>query len=131
MLTRVLVVDDSRPFLEAARDTLERESVAVVGLASSAADALAEAARLRPDVLLVDVHLGPESGVYLVRLVAQEPALAAVTLILMSSYREEDLGGLVTVTPAAGFVTKLDLSAREIERIRCGAAGRGATPGEP
>ena len=59
---RCLIVDDSAHFVAAARGLLEREGVAVVGVASTGADALRCFEELRPDVTLVDVHLGGESG---------------------------------------------------------------------
>jgi len=55
---RCLIVDDSRRFLEAARSLLEREGIAVVGVASTSAEALRRAEELKPDVALVDVDLG-------------------------------------------------------------------------
>src|SRR5712671_2619638 len=59
---RCLIVDDNQPFLEAARLLLEREGVAVVGVATTSAEALLLEGELRPDVVLVDIRLGNESG---------------------------------------------------------------------
>ena len=58
----VLIVDDNWLFAEAARDRLEREGLRVVGVAASAAEALRRAGKLRPEVVLVDITLGSESG---------------------------------------------------------------------
>ena len=55
------------PFLEAARVLLQREGVEVVGVASTSAETLRRAAQLRPDVVLVDIMLGRESGFDLTR----------------------------------------------------------------
>ena len=63
----VLIVDDSRLFLQAARVLLEREGLRVVGVAVTAAQALRRAAELRPEVVLVDIMLGGESGFDLAR----------------------------------------------------------------
>jgi CheY-like chemotaxis protein len=49
----------------AARSLLEYEGMTVLGAASNGADALRLAADLRPDVLLIDMHLGRESGLEL------------------------------------------------------------------
>jgi CheY-like chemotaxis protein len=62
-----LIVDDSAPFVKAARGLLEREGIGVVGLASNTAEALQRANELRPDLVLVDVDLGPDSGFDLVK----------------------------------------------------------------
>jgi DNA-binding NarL/FixJ family response regulator len=59
---RTLIVDDNASFLAAARDLLEREGIAVVGVASTSDEAVRRAAEMRPDVTLVDVYLGEESG---------------------------------------------------------------------
>ena len=59
---RCLIVDDSAHFVAAARGLLEREGVAIVGVASTGADALRCFEALRPDVTLVDLDLGGESG---------------------------------------------------------------------
>src|SRR6476660_4009504 len=64
---RCLIVDDNQPFLDAARLLLEREGVAVVGVATTSAEALRLADELRPDVVLVDILLGGESGFDLAR----------------------------------------------------------------
>ena len=58
----VLIVDDNPLFLEAARDLLEREGQHVVGVAATSTEALQRAEELRPEVVLVDIMLGSESG---------------------------------------------------------------------
>jgi DNA-binding NarL/FixJ family response regulator len=106
---RCLIVDDNRAFLEAARTLLERQGLTIAGVASTSADALREAETLRPDVMLVDVSLGEESGFELAhRLVADQPRRAAV--ILISTRSAADLADLVALSPAAGFVSKSELS---------------------
>src|SRR4051794_39836662 len=67
MAVQCLIVDDNREFLAAAQKLLERESLAIAGVASTSEEALSKAALLRPDVVLVDVSLGEESGVELAR----------------------------------------------------------------
>ena len=61
-MVRCLIVDDSLQFLTAARGWLEREGIAVVGVASTVDQALQLAQELHPDVVLVDIDLGGESG---------------------------------------------------------------------
>jgi DNA-binding response OmpR family regulator len=58
----LLIVDDNQSFLEAARVLLEREGLTVAGVALTSAEALREAETLRPDIVLVDISLGEESG---------------------------------------------------------------------
>lgn len=59
---RCLIVDDSAAFVGAARGLVERQGIAVVGVASSGAEAVRRFIELRPDVILVDINLGAESG---------------------------------------------------------------------
>ncbi len=116
MTVRCFVVDDSGRFLAAVRLLLERQGMAVVGVASSSEDALAGIAELRPDVTLVDVHLGQESGLELVRRLTSELAVPPSRLILMSGRSRGEVpelsGGIV-----AGFVSKSELSAEAIRAL--------------
>ena len=120
---RCLIVDDNARFLEAAAGLLEREGVTVVGVACNGAEGLTRARELRPDVILVDIALGAESGLELARrLVEADPDGAKV--ILISTHAEADFADLIDATPAAGFVAKSELSASAVRRV----AGR---PNEP
>ena len=113
MAVRCLIVDDNQSFLDAARELLEREGMTVAGVASTSEEALREARACKPDVVLVDVALGEESGFDLARrLVAEHDH--AVTVILISSRAESDLADLIAASPAAGFLSKTDLSAGAI-----------------
>lgn len=113
MPIRVLIVDDNRPWLAAATTLLEREGVSVAGVASTSATALQDARELRPDVVLVDVFLGDESGFELVRKLTDDPSLGT-TVILISTHAEDDLEELISASPARGFLPKSELSARAI-----------------
>ena len=62
MPIRCLVVDDQPEFLEAVRHLLDGQGISVVGVAANSAEAIERAANLQPDVVLIDVHLGEESG---------------------------------------------------------------------
>ena len=112
---RCLIVDDSASFLDAASSLLTREGLAVAGVASSTAEALQQIEVLRPDVALVDVSLGSESGLDLARKLAETGYDGAV--ILISTRGEADLMDLIAETPSAGFVPKAELSAAAILRL--------------
>ena len=116
MPLRALLVDDNQSFLTAARGLLEDEGITVVGVASNAADAHALAAQLTPDVILVDILLGDESGFDLARALAAErdPGPA---VILISTHAEADFADMVASSPALGFLPKSELSADPIRRI--------------
>jgi len=112
--TRYLIVDDNESFLEIVRGLLEREGLNGVSVASSYADALRLFEALRPEVVLVDIFLGDESGLKLARRLAEGNRS---TVILISTHAEADLGDLIAKSPAAGFLPKAEVSAEAIRRI--------------
>jgi DNA-binding response OmpR family regulator len=111
---RTVIVDDSRHFLDAACDVLEREGLTVVGCATTSDHALRLAEALRPDVVLVDVDLGEESGFDLAERLS---ATANVQAILISVYPESELTDLIEASSAVGFVAKSELSARAVLEV--------------
>jgi DNA-binding NarL/FixJ family response regulator len=115
MPLRCLLVDDNDAFLETASLLLEREGLTVVGVASSIAEALRQARALRPDLILVDIGLGNESGFDLARLLARDDLGADV--ILISTGAEADYIDLIAESPAAGFLAKSELSGQGIGRL--------------
>jgi DNA-binding NarL/FixJ family response regulator len=110
---RFLLVDDNRVFLETARSLLHCQGMTVAGIASSIAEALRQASALRPDVAVVDIGLGSESGFDL----ARHLAMAGIAVIMISTSAEADYADLIAESPAAGFLPKAELSAAEIGRI--------------
>ena len=113
---RCLIVDDSAFFQEAAASLLQQEGVTVVGVASFIADALRQARELRPDVVLVDIMLGRESGFDLARRLA-ETGPDAPPVILISTHSEAEFADLIAETPAVGFLPKSRLSAGTIQQL--------------
>jgi DNA-binding NarL/FixJ family response regulator len=126
MALRTLIVDDNEQFLDAARRLLEREGLIVVGVAKTSADALERARELRPDVSLVDIDLGEESGFDVARRLDDDDAGIRSSVILISTHAEEDFADLIANSPALGFLSKSRLSARAIREI-LSTADPGAT----
>ena len=113
---RCLIVDDNAYFLEAAADLLTRQGVTVAGVASDTAGALRLARELRPDVVLVDIMLGHDSGIDLARRLAGANSGGPV-IILISTHAEADFADLIQEAPVAGFVPKSELSASAIRQL--------------
>jgi CheY-like chemotaxis protein len=111
---RCLLVDDSTQVLQAATKLLESEGLAVVGVASTSAEALARVPELQPDVTIIDVGLKGESGFDLAWQLAATSEGAPPSTILTSTRSESDLAELVAVTPVLGFISKDELSAGAI-----------------
>jgi DNA-binding NarL/FixJ family response regulator len=113
----VLIVDDNPLFLEAAQGLLERDGLRVVGLAATAAQALQQTAELRPDVVLVDLNLGDESGFDIARRLAEHDRGGRPAVILISTHAKADFADLIAESRVAGFLSKGELSAHAIRRI--------------
>jgi CheY-like chemotaxis protein len=114
---RCLIVDDSAGFLVAARSLLAQEGITVVGVASTGVEALHRAEELEPDVILLDVGLGEESGFDLARRLAGETSSGPPSVILISTRSRDELAELIATSPAVGFLAKPDLSAKAIRDI--------------
>jgi DNA-binding NarL/FixJ family response regulator len=117
MTLRCVIVDDSPAVLRAATGLLEGQGVAVVGTATTSANAVSLTERHDPDVVLVDIDLGPESGFDLARTLAHTFPGTASRIILISTHDEVDYADLIAASPAIGFLPKSDLSARAIHRV--------------
>lgn len=111
---RCLLVDDSVRFLEEAQRTLRRDGVCIVGVATTAADALQMLSSQPVDLLLLDMDLGEESGLALLGRLADESRLASMHVILISAHAEVDVTELIAAAPADGFIPKAELSAGTI-----------------
>jgi two-component system, NarL family, nitrate/nitrite response regulator NarL len=114
---RCLIVDDSSSFLEAAQALLEREGLSVAGVASSGAEALSRAAELRPDVVLLDISLGKDSGFEVARRLVANAENGGSMVILISTHAEADFADLIAASPAIGFLPKSELSRDAIRRM--------------
>ena len=85
------------------------------------ADALRCVDELRPDVTLVDIDLGGESGFDLARELLVSAGFTPV--ILISTHAEDDYATLIAASPAIGFVSKAALSARSVRDLLAGGRG--------
>jgi DNA-binding NarL/FixJ family response regulator len=119
-LTRIAVVDDHPVFREGTAALLQREpDFEVVALGASPDDALAIAnAPDVPDVLLLDVRLGDDSGLRVLESVARRTAVVIVTAYDYPEYVRAALDA-----GAAGFVVKGAATAELVSTIRMAAAG--------
>ncbi len=100
---RVLIVDDQEPFRRAMAAVVgETDGFVVVGSASSGEEALARAAALRPDLVLMDVHLPGIDGIEATRRLTGSSCGPVV--VLLSTYAEDqfELAG----SGAASYVAK-------------------------
>ena len=104
---RCLIVDDRATFRTAASTLLESGSIHVVGVASTAVEALERYRQLRPDVTLVDVDLGADSGFDVFAKLSVEGT--PPPMILISTHSEDDFADMIARSPAVGSVPKFVL----------------------
>jgi CheY-like chemotaxis protein len=114
---RCLIVDDNPRFSDAASSLLEEDGISVVGIAMSGDEAVRLANELVPDVALVDISLGDESGFDIACRLVDSSNAAAPIVILVSTHEEQEFSDRIAASPAAGFLAKTDLSASSIRRL--------------
>jgi len=103
----VLLVDDDATFRALARRVLTRGGLTVVGEADCVASASREAARLRPDAVLVDVGLPDGDGLALARTLAALPWHPSIVLTSVDADAASDEAA--RAAGALGFVPKHEL----------------------
>jgi DNA-binding NarL/FixJ family response regulator len=87
----------------------------VVGVAASGDEAVRLAEALRPDLAIVDISLGEESGFDVARRLVDNSPADPLAIIFVSTYDQREFTGRIAASPALGFIPKTQLSA---ERIR-------------
>lgn len=115
-LVRVLVVDDQAPFRQAARAVVSlTPGFEVVAEAESGEEAVALAHELAPDVVLMDVHLPGITGMAACRAIVDEHP--ATTVLLLSTYQEEDVPGDTNTCGAQAYVNKEHFGLDTLEHL--------------
>ena len=121
---RVLLVDDHEVVREGLRSLLSRRpGFEVVGSVGTAADAVSETDRLRPDVVVLDVRLPDGSGIEACREIRS--ANPEVRVIILTSYADEQAVVGAIMAGAAGYVLKETRGSVLADAIEAVAQGRG------
>jgi DNA-binding NarL/FixJ family response regulator len=119
-----VIVDDSPQFLEAASQLLADDGITVVGVAATPDQAVNATLALAPDVALVDIDLGTESGFDAAHRLAGL-ANGGPPVVLISAESGSELAELVDASGALGFVSKTDLSGDAIRKLLARASSGG------
>jgi DNA-binding NarL/FixJ family response regulator len=119
---RVLLADDHRIFREALRMVLAAECD-VVAEASDGEQAVALAAQLKPEVVVMDVGMPGIGGLAAARRIAIEAA--ACKVLMLSQYDDEEyVLEALGEAGAAGYVVKTDAAAELLNAVRAVHSGR-------
>jgi two-component system invasion response regulator UvrY len=112
----VLIVDDQRPFRDAARTVVSViKGWQVVAEAASGEDAVAAAEATSPAIVLMDINLPGISGIEATRRIVE--AAPEVRVILLSTYQADDLPADALTCGAAAYVRKEDLTPRVLRDV--------------
>lgn len=104
-MVRLLLVDDHHLVRGGLRALLERDGFTVVGEASSCVEALRDIPKLEPDVILADMSMPDEDGVWLVEQVKR--LYTGVPVLMVSMLEEEDHVMRALEAGARGYVSKV------------------------
>ncbi|MEU9997486.1 response regulator transcription factor [Streptomyces sp. NPDC050848] len=120
---RVLIADDQMMVRQGFTVLLNAEpGIEVVGQAVDGADAVAQAAQLTPDVVLMDIRMPGTSGIEATRLLT-EPADSTVKVLVLTTFDLDEYVYEALRAGASGFLLK-DASAEELAHaVRVVASG--------
>ncbi|MFG3255186.1 response regulator [Streptomyces sp. NPDC048172] len=121
---RVLLVDDQTLIRGGFRALLEAEDdIEVVGEGADGREAVRLAAEHVPDVALVDVQMPVSDGIEATRLIAADPALAAVHVVILTNYGLDEYVFNALRAGACGFLVKDIEPADLLHAVRVAARG--------
>jgi DNA-binding NarL/FixJ family response regulator len=127
MADRILIVDDHPLTSEALGALLDQQGFSVVGREADGEGAVAAAARLQPDVVLLDLSMPGMSGLKALPLIRQA-APACEVVVLTASGTEENLLAAIR-GGAAGYLLKSEPPQRIVDFLRGVVRGEAALSG--
>lgn len=107
MTVRVLLADDQRVVRAGFRALLDlTNDLVVVGEATDGAEAVAQARRTLPDVVLMDIRMPRVDGLEATRRIAADPSLAAVRVLVLTTFEIDEYVFEALRRGASGFLLK-------------------------
>jgi DNA-binding NarL/FixJ family response regulator len=116
-MIRVLLADDQRLVRAGFRSILDGEpDLTVVAEAADGAEAVRLTARVRPEVVLMDIRMPQLDGLEATRRIAADPQLAGVRIVIVTTYELDEYVYGAIRAGASGFLLK---DAEPAELINC------------
>ncbi|HEY2054037.1 MAG TPA: response regulator transcription factor [Solirubrobacterales bacterium] len=123
-MIRVALVDDQALVRAGFRALLDAEAdIEVIGEAGEGADAVRLIKAERPDVVLMDIRMPGMDGLAATRLIAEDPDLAAVHVVILTTFELDDYVFEALRSGAAGFLVKDTEPADLVAGVRLVAGG--------
>jgi DNA-binding NarL/FixJ family response regulator len=110
-----LIVDDHEEFRHTVRALLEADGFEVVGEAPDGRSAIAEAKRLRPRLVLLDIQLPDLDGFEVAARLAETGT--SPSIVLTSSRDATAYRRRLAQSPALGFIPKSELSGHALAAL--------------
>jgi two-component system phosphate regulon response regulator PhoB len=104
-MTTILVADDEVPIVELVRFTLEDDQVQVVG-AYDGVSALELASAMRPELVLLDVHMPHMSGLEVCRRLRRAPEGSQIRIVMLSAAAQAEDRARGMAAGADEYLTK-------------------------
>ncbi|MBB4896394.1 response regulator [Streptomyces griseomycini] len=124
MTIRVLLADDQALLRSAFRVLVDSEpDMEVVGEASDGAEAVRLAREQRADVVLMDIRMPGTDGLAATRMISADPALAAVRVVILTTFEVDDYVVQSLRAGASGFLGKGSEPEELLNAIRIAAEG--------
>ncbi|CAL9435687.1 Transcriptional regulatory protein LiaR [Streptomyces sp. enrichment culture] len=124
MTIRVLLADDQALLRSAFRVLVDSEpDMEVVGEASDGAEAVRLAREQRADVVLMDIRMPGTDGLAATRMISADPVLAAVRVVILTTFEVDDYVVQSLRAGASGFLGKGSEPEELLNAIRIAAGG--------
>jgi DNA-binding NarL/FixJ family response regulator len=121
---KVIVADDQALVRAGFASLLDaQEDISVVGEAANGAEAVRYARDLEPDIVLMDIRMPGVDGLEATRLIADDPRLAAVRVIILTTFELDEYVFDALRAGATGFLVKHTEPVELVHALRVVAAG--------
>jgi DNA-binding NarL/FixJ family response regulator len=117
MMTKILVVEDSRDFQSVVKNLIEKQFTGLEILqALTAEEGFGRAVHEQPDVILMDIHLPRMNGIEAARIIKEK--VPDCKIIILTMFATEDVKTLYPNSGIEEFIGKNELYQKLVPSIR-------------